>query len=529
MRHAPHPPPLYAGGFPCRLHQMVSVRAMKAHEDNRNRDTGPSYAYGVLCNNDVEHGPEDGIVCSLLLSAFQPIVSLSHETAPVETPLGGLVQLRETHAHPFRMDTTLIVTDSINSDFWELAYRHASPFSRHEVETYEFFDECIYDRMKEHAEKSTTPRIILMCVDAYTDFLKHNNGMTHESFVFQRVVFDDTLSVDDIDLSVTAHSHFVWFLKHADTCGVFDVPCLPNINVSTLTVSLTNPRPDEKSVEFVDEQDPFSVSCDHRFIRDAASDVPLMRHYIYINKRLVASFYNDIIQVYAASEVRDMATSSLPRDIQYYPTRIDGIEQRVCAPECCITMEPIEVQGTCPFCFTGFEYHALMKHIERDTKCPICRHVLVPKDVLMMCPPRHAIDHHNIIHLIISNLMQMMLEYDDDARIVIFGAFGMRTEWHGRSVSDTVESVVGKSGYTVLQGTHKTKRGRLAAFQETTSRVRVLLMDVNKMPNHVNMRFVTHAIALGDNTTGALMERAIQAFQKKGRTKELILKDIRFV
>ena len=530
------------------LHQTVSVRAMKEHENSRDRGTCPSYAYGVLCNNDIEHGHRNGILCSLFLSALQPIVSLSHTTTPVEQPLGGLVQMRDTHTHPFRMDTTLIVTDTIHLKSW-WNFCIAIFFSQHEVERYDIFGRALYHRMKEHAENNTTPRIILMSVDAYTDFLEHNHGMTHKNFVFQRIVFDDVPSVDDIDLSAPAHAHFMWFLRHADTCDVFGVPRLPNIgNVSSHTLSLTNPRPDQKSIEFVDNQDPLSVSCDPRFI--CASDLPLMLQNIFINGCPIEAPDDEIIQVYAASEIMDIATSPLYRDIQYYHargghmlqestqclqrisdarTRIDGIQQRLCEPQCCITMETIKVKGICPFCFTGFDYTALMEQIlVWNSRCPICRHVLLPRDILITSAPRHSIDHGNDIHDIITRTMNDILNDDDEVRLVIFGAFGMLTEWHGRSVSDTVESIVGKARYTVLQGTRKTMRKRLTAFKKTTSRAHVLLMDVNKMSSNVNMPFVTHAIALGDNTTCALMEKAIQAFQKKGRIQELNLIDMRF-
>ena len=68
--------------------------------------------------------------------------------------------------------------------------------------------------------------------------------------------------------------------------------------------------------------------------------------------------------------------------------KIALIKDRVRESNCCpIGMDAIEVKACVPCCQNAFEFANLMKAVESSGKCPLCKAMVIPKDVIVMTSP----------------------------------------------------------------------------------------------------------------------------------------------
>ena len=71
--------------------------------------------------------------------------------------------------------------------------------------------------------------------------------------------------------------------------------------------------------------------------------------------------------------------------------RIAMIKARVRESNCCpIGMDTIEVKACTPCCQNAFEFANLIKAVEKSGKCPLCKAMIIPKDIVVMNVPRQV-------------------------------------------------------------------------------------------------------------------------------------------
>lgn len=188
------------------------------------------------------------------------------------------------------------------------------------------------------------------------------------------------------------------------------------------------------------------------------------------------------------------------RELQSIQRTWKNIGIRAYAKECPITYTDISIRATASCCAHAFECAALLQCIRTCRTCPMCRHALKPRDIILTMPGSSTRD----VHMALSHELKAIQHAVPNAKVAIFGAFGMRSVWHDAIVAQTVERTSFSLCYLsrVLQTNkrHHTLQDRVNAF-EAREYEKTLLINATHLPDGLRMGFVTHVITLGDMST----------------------------
>jgi len=214
-----------------------------------------------------------------------------------------------------------------------------------------------------------------------------------------------------------------------------------------------------------------------------------------------------------------------------------NIHTRAYEKECPITYADISIRATVSCCGHAFECAALLECLRTCRTCPMCRHALKPSDIILTIPGSSRCGAHTPgahtrdVHMALSHELKAIQHAMPNAKVVIFGAFGMRSVWHDAVVARTVERTAFSLGYLsrVLQTNKRlhTLQDRVDAF-EAREYEKTLLIDATHLPDGLRMDFVTHVITLG-NVPADIYDKILACCQNHGMPSPLRVINFRFV
>ena len=219
------------------------------------------------------------------------------------------------------------------------------------------------------------------------------------------------------------------------------------------------------------------------------------------------------------------------RELRAIQSTWKNIRTRAYEKECPITYADISIRATTSCCGHAFECAALLECVRTCRMCPMCRHALKPSDIILTMPGSSTRDvHTRDVHMALSYELKAIQHAVPNAKVAIFGAFGMRSVWHDAIVAQTVERTAFSLCYLsrVLQTNKRqhTLQARVDAF-EAREYEKALLVNATRLPDRLRMGFVTHVITLG-NMPADIYAKILACCQNHSRLSPLRVIDFRF-
>lgn len=185
------------------------------------------------------------------------------------------------------------------------------------------------------------------------------------------------------------------------------------------------------------------------------------------------------------------AMSALLDRIKSAEEKIVHVQERVKQSDCCpIGLDTIDVKATTMCCQNAFEFSNLMKAIQAQGRCPLCKVALSPEDIVVSCaapiPSSASSFKYKNKKAAINGVLKNIFVENKHAKVLVFSDFKMAI------VYETLSALSLK--YEEVKGNVNAVASILKKFDN--SELNVLLLNSQHFGAGINLQSATHIVTL---------------------------------